>query len=110
MPGPVYHVAAAAICPHGGQVTEVPSSPRVLVSGQPVATMADRYLVAGCVFNVSGKPQPCVRVQWLVPAARVLVNGAPVLVQTSTGLCLSPDAIPNGPPIILATQPRVIAT
>ena len=44
------------------------------------------------------------------PAARVLANGMPVLVQTSTGLCMSADAIPNGPPLIIATQPRVIAT
>jgi hypothetical protein len=109
MPGPVYHVGATAICPHGGQVTELPAAPRVLVGGMPVATLADTYLVAGCVFNVSGKPQPCVRVQWLVPAARVLANGAPLLVQTSTGLCLSPEQIPNGPPMILATQPRVVA-
>jgi hypothetical protein len=81
----------------------------VLVSGQPVATMADTTLVAGCVFTVPpGKPQPCVRVQWLVPATRVFIMGQPVLIQTSTGLCLSPEQIPNGPPTIVAPQPRVV--
>jgi hypothetical protein len=109
MPGPLYHVGAAAICPHGGQLVVVPSTPRVLVSGQPVATMADTTLVAGCVFTVPpGKPQPCVRVQWLVPATRVFIMGQPVLIQTSTGLCLSPEQIPNGPPTIVAPQPRVV--
>jgi hypothetical protein len=111
MPGPLYHVGAAAICPHGGQVTTISSNARVLVSGMPVATIADQSLVAGCVFTVPpGKPQPCVRVQWIVPAARVLVMGQPALIQTSVGLCLSPEQIPQGPPTIVSTQLRVIAT
>jgi hypothetical protein len=40
----------------------------------------------------------------------VLINGQPAIIQTSTGLCLSPEQIPNGPPTIIATQPRVVAT
>ena len=77
MPGPLFHVGATAICPHGGQIATISSNVRVLVSGMPVATMADTSLVAGCVFVVVLKPQPCLRVQWLVPAVRVLVNGQP---------------------------------
>jgi len=110
MPGPIYHVGASAICPHGGQVTTIASQPRVTVSGMPVATIADQSLVAACPFNVSGAPMPCVRVQWLVPAARVKVMGLPVLIQTSTGLCLNATQAPQGAPIIVSTQPRVIAT
>lgn len=113
MPGPLYHVGASAICPHGAAVQVVPSSPRVLVSGQPVATMADTYPIAGCPFQLPTAPptpSPCIRVQWLVPATRVLVNGAPALIQTSTGLCFSPMQAPQGPPSIVATQPRVVAT
>lgn len=111
MPGPLYHVGATAICPHGGQVQVIPTNARVLVSGQPVATMGDQYLVAGCAFTVPpGKPQPCIKVQWLVPATRVLVNGQPAILQTSTGLCLSAEQIPQGPPTVVVTQPRVIGT
>jgi hypothetical protein len=110
MPGPLYHVGAAAMCPHGGQVVTTPSGGRVLVSGQPVATLPDQSMIAGCVFNVAGAPHPCVRVQWTVPAARVLVEGKPALIQTSTGLCLAPDQAPQGPPMITTTQPRVVAT
>lgn len=111
MPGLLYHVGATAICPHGGQITVIPNAPRVLVSGMPAATLADTCLVAGCVFTVPpGKPQPCLRVQWLVPATRVLISGQPALLQTSTGLCLSPEQIPNGPPTVIVTQPRVMAT
>jgi hypothetical protein len=111
MPGPLFHVGAAAICPHGGQVTVISSNSRVLVGGMPVATMGDTYVVAGCAFTVPpGKPQPCVKVQWLVPATRVMVNGQPPLLQTSTGLCQSAEQIPQGPPTIVSTQTRVVGT
>ena len=110
MPGPLLHVGATAICPHAGQVTIVSANPRVLVSGMPVAVLPDTTLVAACPFNVSGSPSPCVRVQWLTPAARVLVNGQPALLQTSAGLCLNPAQAPQGPPTVLVNQPRVVAT
>jgi hypothetical protein len=111
MPGLLLHVGASAICPHGGQVTIIPSSPRVLVSNQPVATFADTTLVAGCAFTLpNGKPQPCIKVQWLVPALRVMVNQQPALLQTSTALCQSAEQIPAGPPTVIAGQIRVKGT
>jgi uncharacterized Zn-binding protein involved in type VI secretion len=80
MGSPLFHVGATAMCPHGGQVSTIPSSTRVLVGGQPVATMGDTFLVAGCAFTVPpSKPQPCVKVQWLVPATRVTVGGPLVI-------------------------------
>ena len=110
MPGPLAHVGMVAMCPHGGLVQEIPSAPRVLLSGMPAATMADQYLIVGCVFNVAGAPHPCVRVQWIVPAVRVLVNGTPAIPQTGVGLCLAADQVPQGPVIVASTQPRVIGT
>lgn len=108
MPGLLFHFGASAICPHGGQVSTISTNTRVMVSGQPVATFGDTYLIAGCAFTVPpGKPQPCIKVQWLVPATRVLVNGQPVILQTSAGICQSPEQIPQGPPVIVATQTRV---
>lgn len=109
MPGSLFHAGASAICPHGGQVSVIPSNTRVLVSGQPVATLGDLFLVGGCAFTVGPKPQPCLKVQWLVPATRVLVNGQPAILQTSVGLCQSAEQIPQGPPSVIATQPRVMA-
>ena len=110
MPGPVYHANNVTICPHGGQVQDVPTHARVLVNGQPVALFSDQAMIVGCAFNVSGVPQPCLRVQWLVPAARVQVLGQPVLLQLSTGLCLGPTQAPQGPVSVLVNQPRVVAT
>lgn len=106
MGSPLFHVGAQAICPHGGQVSTTPGSPRVTVGGQPVATTADTFLIAGCAFTVGTKPQPCTKVQWLVPAMRVKVGGQPVVLQSSTGLCQSADQIPAGPPSIVMTQMR----
>jgi uncharacterized Zn-binding protein involved in type VI secretion len=106
----LFHAGATAMCPHGGQVTTIPSNPRVTVSGQPVATLADTFIVAGCPFQLPAKPQPCVKVQWLVPAARVLVGGQPAILQSSTGLCQSIEQIPAGPPNVAVTQVRVSGT
>ena len=110
MPGLLYHVGAQAMCPHGGQITTTSANVRVLVSGQPVATVSDVSLIAGCAFNVSSKPQPCIKVQWLGPAMRVLVGGQPALLQTSPGLCMSAEQIPQGPPMVVAGQMRVMGT
>ena len=111
MPGFIMHVGATAICPHAGQVTIITKNTRVLVSGQPVATFADTFLIAGCAFTIPpGKPQPCVKVQWIMPATRVFVGGQPVILQSSTGLCQSAEQIPQGPPSILLTQLRVRGT
>jgi len=111
MGSPLFHVGATAICPHGGQITTVPGSPRVLLSGQPAASMSDQFLIAGCAFTVPpGMPQPCLMVQWLVPATRVTLNGQPAILASSTGLCQSAVQIPGGPPNVVVTQLRVTGT
>src|SRR5215204_218075 len=99
------------MCPHAGQVTTAPGSPRVLVGGQPAATMGDTFMVAGCAFTVPpSKPQPCVKVQWLAPATRVLVGGQPAILRTSAALCQSAEQIPGGPPSVVNTQMKVVGT
>jgi hypothetical protein len=111
VPGPLAHAANLTLCTHGIPATVVPTNVRVLVGGQPVTTLSDQYLIAGCPFVVPvGVPMPCVRIQWLVPSARVLVNGTPALLQTSVGLCISAQQTPNGPPTVPVNQLRVIAT
>jgi hypothetical protein len=108
MPGFLVHVGASLTCTHAAPVNIVSSNTRVLVSGMPVATLADAFLVAGCPFTIPGpKPQPCVKVQWVTPATRVLVNGQPVILQASTGICQSAEQLPQGPPVVIATQTRV---
>jgi hypothetical protein len=110
MPGFLLHVGALVQCSHAAPVSAISSNTRVLVNGLPVVTISDTFLVAGCPFIVALVPQPCVRVQWLVPASRVLVNGQPALLQTSTGLCLGPTQAPQGAPIVSVVQTRVTGT
>jgi hypothetical protein len=111
VPGQIVNVGATAMCPHGGQVSIVSSNTRVMLGGAAAATFSDTFTIAGCAFTVPGpKPQPCVKVQWLVPALRVLVSKQPVILQNSTGLCLSAEQIPQGPPNVVMTQLRVKAT
>jgi hypothetical protein len=89
----------------------IAASPRVTVSGMPVAVLTDQGLVAGCVFTVPpAKPQPCVTTRWIVGATRVVANGQPVLINPCVALCLSAEQIPGGPPIIASSQTRVVAT
>lgn len=115
MPGLLLHVGAVCTCTHAAPATITPAQPRVLVSGQPVATMASQILVAGCPFTVPGpKPQPCVTVKWLMPSARVLLGGQPAMLLpapgSGPGICQSVEQIPAGPPMVTTVQPRVIAS
>lgn len=104
MPGPLLHVGATVMCAHAGQAQPTVPNPRVLVSGQPIVTQAAPYAIAGCPFNVSGAPVPCVTAQWVTGATRILSNGAPVLLFDSQAVCA-----PNGTPLMITvTQTRVI--
>jgi len=81
-------------------------NPRVLVNGQPTAVLSTSYVIAGCPFNVSGSPVPCVTGQWVVAATRVLSNGQPVVLMDSQAVC-----VPNGTPLVpVAAQTRAIGS
>jgi uncharacterized Zn-binding protein involved in type VI secretion len=104
MPGPILHLGATILCTHAGQATPTVTEPRVTVSGQPVATIASTYLVAGCALppNAGG---PCVTAQYITSATRVTANGQPVLLQDSQSICA-----PTGTPLTpLIVQTRVTA-
>ena len=103
MPGTLLHVGATVQCAHIGQAQPTMPNPRVTVSGQPTVTVAP-YTVAGCLFNVSGVPSPCVTAQWVTAATRITSNGQPLLLLDSQAICA-----PNGTPLlILQAQTRVI--
>jgi hypothetical protein len=112
MPGPLMHLGAGVSCPHAAPAQGAPGSPRVLLSGQPASTIADLWTVAGCPFQIpigtGTKPQPCIKIQWAAPAARVLVNGAPALLAISPGIGQSVEQIPQGPAVVSVVQTRVI--
>jgi len=106
MPGFLLHLGATVMCAHSGQSQPSAPNPRVKVGGQPVVTQTTLYTVAGCPFNISGAPSPCVTAQWVTAATRVRVGGVPVLLQDSQAICT-----PNGTPLnIITTQVRVRGT
>lgn len=106
----VLDFGASIICPHGGQVAVVPRSTRVRLGGKPPLLVDDVATVGGCAFNVSGAPSPCLQVQWLLPATRVRVEGSPVLLASSIGLCSNAAGAPQGAAVVMGFQTRVMAT
>ncbi|HEU0298739.1 MAG TPA: hypothetical protein VFR37_04775 [Longimicrobium sp.] len=106
MPGPVLHLGATVLCSHGGQAMPTAPTPRVLLGGQPAATIAAPYAVAGCPFVPPGGNGPCATAQWVVGATRVLAAGQPLAIFSGVSVCT-----PTGTPLVpVASQPRVIAT
>ncbi|HEX2079013.1 MAG TPA: hypothetical protein VHG08_14920 [Longimicrobium sp.] len=106
MPGPVLHLGATVLCAHGGQAVPTAPTPRLLLSGQPAATVAAPYAVAGCAFVPPGGNGPCVTAQWVVGATRVFATGQPLVIATGVSVCA-----PTGTPLVpVAFQARVIAT
>jgi uncharacterized Zn-binding protein involved in type VI secretion len=107
----LYHVGALGSCAHGAPITVISTNNRVKVSGQAVATLGDTFTVSGCPFTILvalvSKPQPCTTVKWLKVASRVRVNGQPVILKSSSGICQSGEQSPQGAPSISSTQMRV---
>jgi hypothetical protein len=99
--------ATQVICPHGGQGVATPSQQKVLLGGSPALVATDQVTIAGCSFNVSGAPSPCLTVTWLVPATRVILDGTPALLSTSVALCTSAAGVPQGPGTLSGFQTRV---
>jgi hypothetical protein len=106
MPGPILHQGAVVMCAHGGQAMPTAPSPRVTVSGMPIATAAAPYSVAGCAFTPPDGNGPCATAQWSVAAVRVTSEGQPVVIMTGLATC-----VPTGTPLApLSAQTRVLAT
>jgi hypothetical protein len=104
MPGFVLHLGAVVQCVHAGQAVPVVVSPRVMVSGQPITTLASPYSIAACA--IPSPAPPCVTAQWVVGATRVTSNGQPVLIMGGQA-----TTVPNASPLIaMTTQTRVTAT
>ncbi|MGX2041053.1 hypothetical protein ACWJKU_13090 [Methylocaldum sp. MU1018] len=112
MPGFLLHVGGITNCFHqtGAVTPTLTNPPRVKVNGtQQVLTTPELLTVAGCLFNVSGSPHPCVWVR-VEAATRVKINGQPAAILTPAAVCVAADQAPQGIPNSSAVQRRVIAT
>ena len=106
MPGFFVSAGSSIICLHGGRVSPITMNRKVLVSGQAVATQNDAFPISLCTFN-TGSPHPCVITKWLVPSLRIKVNGQPIILSDSVGICQSADQSPQCTPNVISTQVRV---
>ena len=105
MPAPILHLGATVLCTHAGQATPVAPFPRVMVTAQPIVTLATPYVIAACGLTGTVVP-PCVTGQFVVGAVRVLAGGAPVATLMSQSVC-----VPTGTPMLpLVAQTRALAT
>lgn len=109
--GALLTTASTLQCPHGGFVQVLSSNTRVKAGGDFLVRASDTFTIAGCAFSTPATgPHPCVRVQWVVTALRGKALGEALLTTDSVGLCLAADNVPQGPVLLLATQPRATGT
>lgn len=107
MGAPILQLGCTIQCPHGGMASVINTNTRVKVGGNYALLATDTYTIAGCPFTMGTSPHPCVTIQWTAPAQRVKVNGKPVLLQTSVGLCKAADGLVQGTALISGVQTRV---
>ena len=109
MPGFLLTSASTILCPHGGSASVSPINTSPTADGAPILVESDVHIVAGCPFNVSGNPSPCVQIAWSAGAAKAAINGTPVLVQSSVGQCKAATGAVQGVAIVASTQAKVDA-
>jgi len=110
MPSPLLNTSSSLQCPHGGTVQIVTSNSKVKADGAFTAQSTDTFTIAGCPFQIPATPpipSPCMTVQWIVTNMRTKAVSTPMLIQSSSGLCLSAAQIPQGPVSIVQTQNKV---
>lgn len=102
MPGFLLQTGAVMLCPHGGSASFVQPDSRVMVDGQPIATVSARFIIAGC--SLSGDAH-CETAYFVTAANRVTANSQAVLLSSNQAVCQ-----PSGTALtVVQTQTRVSA-
>lgn len=95
---PLLNANAVIQCGHGGKFPVVPRAPRPLVGGAPGLNLQDfpGVIAAGCAFNISGAPVPCVIVSVIAGMCpTIILGGAPAVNQTL--VCATTNGVPSIP-------------
>ena len=113
MPGFVLTTGSTVLCLHGGSAILTTANSKVMADNMPALLESDVHSVAGCPFQIpfgtGTKPSPCIRIQWFAGAIQLQVNGVGVLLQSSVGICYSPEGAPQGVANIVNTQTKLSA-
>jgi hypothetical protein len=105
---PILTTSSTIICPHGGSVILQTSDVDMIIQGAPALLITDIHMIAGCPFVLGVKPSPCITVRWATGATWTKNHGVPVLLQNSVGICYSAEQAPQGPAIVVQTQPLAL--
>ena len=94
--------ASEAQCPHGGQVVGVVSQTDTTEDGAPLLASTDLFAVEGCPFvDATDQPSPCMQVVWSNTAAlQVGMSGGHALDETSVGMALDAENVPQGQVVV----------
>jgi hypothetical protein len=80
---------------------------KVKVGGAFALLSTDVFTVAGCPFTLPGGVyHPCVLIQWQSPATKIKINGTPVLLESSIGMCQAADQAVQGKAIVSGVQTK----
>jgi hypothetical protein len=107
MPAPICTTTSTIQCPHGGMAILLTSDTQMQIQGAFALLETDVHPVAGCPFMLGLAYHPCVTIRWSAGATQTKVNGIPVLLQTSVGVCYAADQAPQG--VALITQVQSLA-
>jgi hypothetical protein len=110
MAGYVLDAGVTITCPHGARAVATPRATRVNLDKKPPLLADDVMTIAGCPFVVGVVPSPCMRVQWIMPATRMMIESSAPLLSSSVGLCLNAAGAPQGTAIVSGYQTRVQGT
>lgn len=103
--GFILTTASVILCPHGGMVMHLRTGgSSELINGVPPMLLNDVYPVVGCPNAMGGAMSPCIRVEWVTASTSRFVNGVPVLIHTSVGVCYNASGAPQGAPVIASFQ------
>lgn len=107
MSGFLLDFTSAVLCQHGAPARAMVPNSRVLLGGQPTVTQPDPWTITGCLNPPPPtNTGPCLTAQWVTGTLRVTSQGKPLLLQTSSAVC-----VPTGTPLqVVQTQTRVQAT
>lgn len=100
---PILTTASTIMCPHGGQAQLTTSNTDAKIQGAPALLQSDIHTIVGCPFTPVTY-MPCLTIQWVTGATQTNVNGVPVLLQNSVGLCLNAAQVPQGTALVVQVQ------
>ncbi len=108
MAGKYLTIQSTIQCPHGGMAILSTANQKVSALGAPVLLESDVHQIAGCAFTLPGpKPSPCLTIEWQAGTTMATTDGQKLLMESSIGLCKSPEGAPQGMALISQTQPKV---